>query len=359
MNITFLIGNGFDINLGLATRYSDYNAYYLARNESDGNKITDFDKNESEHISNPKAKNKIAESIFKEPDFWSDCELGLGKITSEYGSEKEYISDYNDYTDLLWGYLKMQQERFVIDDSKLLASGTASYLSNISSEFNAEELRQYNSYFGQINQVIDFQFITFNYTNPLDKIVESVVNTKTIIGDRTVNGKIVSNRIHAPFHIHGSLEKNSIIFGVNDVSQIDNQKFSKSYKFIECFVKEKSNIALGNRNIEKAKSILDDSTYICIFGLSLGMTDKYWWDYLLQWLLRSNVNRIVIYKQYDGPMHKAANGLLQIKFAACEKLLEYYTAIDKENVRQSLSKRIIVVVNSDIFKMKGFSIKKV
>ena len=28
MNITFLIGNGFDLNLGLATAYSDFVKYY-------------------------------------------------------------------------------------------------------------------------------------------------------------------------------------------------------------------------------------------------------------------------------------------------------------------------------------------
>lgn len=29
MNITFLIGNGFDINLGLKTRYVDFYDFYL------------------------------------------------------------------------------------------------------------------------------------------------------------------------------------------------------------------------------------------------------------------------------------------------------------------------------------------
>ena len=36
MNITFLIGNGFDLNLGLATAYSDFVKYY---------KETDAEKN--------------------------------------------------------------------------------------------------------------------------------------------------------------------------------------------------------------------------------------------------------------------------------------------------------------------------
>ncbi len=32
MNITFLIGNGFDLNLGLKTRYTDFYKYYMEHN---------------------------------------------------------------------------------------------------------------------------------------------------------------------------------------------------------------------------------------------------------------------------------------------------------------------------------------
>ena len=35
MNVTFLIGNGFDINLGLDTRYSDFYPYFIKNASSD------------------------------------------------------------------------------------------------------------------------------------------------------------------------------------------------------------------------------------------------------------------------------------------------------------------------------------
>ena len=38
MNITFFIGNGFDINIGLATRYSNFYPYFL-QNANDNNMI--------------------------------------------------------------------------------------------------------------------------------------------------------------------------------------------------------------------------------------------------------------------------------------------------------------------------------
>ena len=60
MNITFMIGNGFDLQLGLKTRYIDFYNYYIAKNNND----------------------MIAKSINENYDLWSDLEVGLGEFTS-------------------------------------------------------------------------------------------------------------------------------------------------------------------------------------------------------------------------------------------------------------------------------------
>ena len=83
MNITFLIGNGFDINLDLKTRYTDFYQYYVrqsAENESDAIKkfkqeITDFIKRDT----NKKNDDSID---------WRDLELALGKWTSNLNPEE-------------------------------------------------------------------------------------------------------------------------------------------------------------------------------------------------------------------------------------------------------------------------------
>ena len=62
MNILFFIGNGFDINLGMKTRYSDFYKYYKDI-ESKSNVIQ-------------KLKEEIAERIVN----WSDLELGFWEI---------------------------------------------------------------------------------------------------------------------------------------------------------------------------------------------------------------------------------------------------------------------------------------
>lgn len=66
MNITFLIGNGFDRNLGLATTYSDFVKEYK---KSVGK--TDNLKNFRKHIE-------------ENEELWSAAELAIGVYTANF-----------------------------------------------------------------------------------------------------------------------------------------------------------------------------------------------------------------------------------------------------------------------------------
>lgn len=61
MKITFFIGNGYDINIGLKTGYPDFLQWYVEQ-PSEDNLIADF-------------KQIIANGI----EYWSDLEITLGK----------------------------------------------------------------------------------------------------------------------------------------------------------------------------------------------------------------------------------------------------------------------------------------
>ena len=64
MNILFMIGNGFDLNIGLDTKYDDFMKYYTQTCEDD-----------NEHIK------KMKVDMNKWPERWSDFELKLGDYT--------------------------------------------------------------------------------------------------------------------------------------------------------------------------------------------------------------------------------------------------------------------------------------
>ncbi len=67
MNIVYLIGNGFDLNLGMQTKYEHFYEYYLSNIQN----------GDSPHIK--KLKNTIAQS----KQNWSDLEEALGKYLNQ------------------------------------------------------------------------------------------------------------------------------------------------------------------------------------------------------------------------------------------------------------------------------------
>ena len=78
MNITFLIGNGFDLNLGLNTRYSDFYPYFIEKSTEN---------------------NMIRTWLEADELLWADLEEQLGKKL-ENVKESEQDKFYEDKAEL-------------------------------------------------------------------------------------------------------------------------------------------------------------------------------------------------------------------------------------------------------------------
>ena len=90
MNILYIIGNGFDLNLGMRTRYSDFYKYYKS-------------------IKSPSTLiDVLKENISNDIENWSDLELELGRYTKNLNSIKEFEEVYEDIGDNLGEYLKQE-----------------------------------------------------------------------------------------------------------------------------------------------------------------------------------------------------------------------------------------------------------
>jgi hypothetical protein len=105
MNILYIIGNGFDINLGLKTKYSDFYKYYQSQ----------FSKDQLVN----KLKNEIAVGI----DNWSDLEVAFGKYMVNINDREEFDMVYDDIVINLGEYLENEEKEFdfsKVDKAKLL-----------------------------------------------------------------------------------------------------------------------------------------------------------------------------------------------------------------------------------------------
>lgn len=304
--ITFFIGNGFDINAGLDTRYSDFYKYYLSHYSGD----------------------TLAESIDNESDLWSDLEWGLGEYTAKVkdGLEDVFWESEENLEDALADYLLSQMKRAQISDDigKRIATKMQQSLLHFQEELTIEQRRFIESLIYTLHDSIGYTFVCFNYTNTLDRCVE--ITKKLIPKDfgnhKADNGMIYTHMLGDVIHIHGTIQE-QLILGVNDINQIANQKFRENSLYRQLLVKEEANKRFGNDKIQMVRKCIDSSMVICIFGMSLGATDKMWWNYICKWLQGSENRRVIIFSKPNRDMPRVTKHRL---FISENEVLENFKA---------------------------------
>ena len=100
MKITFMVGNGFDIGLGIESSYIAFYNWYCKR------------PSEEEHIQMFKKDimNDMSRDIPDDEKTWADFELGLGKYTAKFTKDTvdKFIECYGDAQENIAAYLKEQ-----------------------------------------------------------------------------------------------------------------------------------------------------------------------------------------------------------------------------------------------------------
>lgn len=333
MNITFLVGNGFDINLGLNTRYTDFYPYYLNKGHND----------------------MISRAVADNYEKWADLEIALGKMLK--GVTPDQVDEFLDSKGKLEGelaeYLRHEEERLNLSSSKL----PGEFQKNVAGfyrEFSAKEQADFKAWESAVKTAIAYRFISYNYTSGLDRIVEkgkAVQSFATHVAASTRYTDSVGN-VH---HIHGTLD-GDLILGLNDVSQIDNPDLQSDNRLADYIVKAEVNEALGEQRIENAKRIIDNSDYIGVYGMSLGDTDLMWWQYILEWLTKKDTRRLVLYV-YAPPSDNPSGQEKLRRINMCKDVFLSQSGADTDTAAK-VRGQIIVVIRSKIFDFDNIAVKE-
>lgn len=321
MNIVFLLGNGFDINLGMKTRYPDFYRYFKEKESS------------SHLVKN--LQNSITENIIN----WSDLELALGEYTSEFDTVAEFDEVYDYLLNALCDYLDEEFSKY--DFGTLSISEFFKNLS-IPEKFltvqDATEVVEYKNKWKQSNKLINI--ISFNYTRSVEKIIEGTKNNHLGTFDNT--NYYLQNIIH----IHGFTDDRTIL-GVNDPSQVSNISFHKDSDFIEALIKIESN-ARQRHNIDKnCINLINSSDIIYIFGCSLGATDKFWWK-----LVADNLKRgikVIIFFRAEEQNQRLGHRPLRIQRMVKKMFWEMADMSDEE--KEIYDKNLYIKINAEIFNL--------
>ncbi len=333
MNITFLIGNGFDLNLGLKTTYNDFIKQYKKKLETDNSLIKHF-------------KNLINTS---EKD-WGNAERAFGKYTTLIGSEftvPEYCSCHEDFCNSLATYLNQEDNKFYIPEKeieliKIFSTSLMNFLNGFREAQRTAIMNSLNVY----NSGYTFNFINFNYTSTLDRLVE-IMNAKNFSTNRIVNGLNYRNNIGRFIHVHGDIQSDMVL-GVNDETQIDNlQSFQKENPiYLNQLIKSKTNEQNEQYKDKKAHDVLKLSQLIYIYGMSIGSTDKLWWERICNLLVHNSNLRVVIHCYNAPPQHLIRTTYKLYEETTIKNFLSY-SNLNEEQIASLISR--IHIDSSNLF----------
>lgn len=335
MNIVYLIGNGFDLNLGLKTKYSDFYPYYLQL-ESKNDIVKKF-----------KEDLKTSTNNLANLKNWSDLELALGDYAKNFKSNQadEFINLLEDIQDALAEYLQNQTRSVSLSetDRKKLNNELLDFYIYLT-ERERLNFNNYKSNLSQHSNNIDV--IIYNYKKSFEAIF-AINKGELLLRQHSYNGTTLNDKIRSVEHIHGTMD-NEMILGVNDVSQINNVDFQKNIKVIRSIVKTEMNKNAKTLRDSRSISLIENADVICVFGMSLGETDKLWWQTIIKRLTNTNVKLIIFTRRDEIPLRRYYK-IINEKEAIKNKFLSYVNLNEAD--REKIWGKIFVCINTDMFSL--------
>lgn len=321
MDITFLVGNGFDIACGIDTSYKAFYNWYLKQPSS-----SVFIKDLKENIEN-------------NWENWSDFEIGLEQYSQYFGANniEGFFECYDDAQKSIVEFLNMQTSK--INFNMLDEKQIREFINNIIYFYedlpSVIEKRTYSN-----EKHVNYHFISFNYTQILNKLLEMVSKLPHPLDDVMNNKKIYLPAIN----IHGTLTKSPLL-GVSEECQITNKELLKLSYFSQIMIKPNAAKAIGESWYDEAIELIETSDAICIFGMSLGESDSFLWEKIIT-RLRISLNCILIIFWYtDNPPSNISTYNFIVEKNKVQDIILKYADLYPEEINK-LKERIHIVFNT-------------
>ena len=351
MNITFLIGNGFDIQCGLKSSYIDFYRYILK--EKYNINIEELGKDSKQIESS--IDNLIYLEIYRNIDNldnWADLEMSLGALTKDLHSKNKDSSDvasnflhsYEELSMDLSAYLtKIQiQDKVNIDDD--FSNELFITMDNFFANCLDQESEAIRSKLTNNRSNLTYNFISFNYTNTLEVIFDNCkLKSKNNIFFNPFTQTLNPNVIH----VHGKVDR-FLTLGLNDVSQLAVNFFDPDD--VNDLLKPETLIASRDNMQRNAEKMIDTSGIIVIFGMSLGATDKYWWERIANWLLKNKERKLIIHHYEPNPSMVLPRTVRRRRVKRENNFISHLTNLDlsSDNISQLKKQMYIISGNNSI-----------
>lgn len=262
MNIVHIIGNGFDLNQGLPTSYAHFYEFYFQL----------MPREESQTVK--KIRELLVTKLYdKRTDRWADLEKTLGEVASDFDSEDEYAEAYLDvYTHLMeylqGAYKHSELVKFETPENTLYRDLAMPWKHLIPRDRAAIEQHLSSS-----SNEVHVKVINFNYTDTLERISDLPDKVGKSLGRYDNRNTIYDGCLH----VHHKLSNRDVILGVDNTSQIANDKFRNDERIQNYLIKPQTNTGIGNLEDRRCRELIKNAYVISIYGMSVGETDTTWW----------------------------------------------------------------------------------
>lgn len=347
MNITFLLGNGFDIQCGLQTSYINFYEYILKKKYS----LELFQEMDEKFVS--KIDNIIYSEIYKCKDSietWADLEFQLGTFTKrlkeenqETGIAERFLDDFETLREDLNEYLKgiQIQENVQINEdfSEILFTTMDKFFYGVL-EQEHDEIKFMLS--ENTNSHFNYRFISFNYTNSLQIVLQ---NSSKSTKNNSFNNSSLNQKFNkAIINVHGVIDR-FLTLGLNDESQLATDFFERDD--LNDLLKPDSLANSREYRRRNAENVIENSDIIVIFGMSIGSTDKHWWEKIAEVLLKAKNKKLIIHLYEKEPSYLSSRKVRLRRKKKEDEFLSHLDNLDLSDEKKSqLRKQIYIVTNS-------------
>ena len=331
MRILFLIGNGFDCNLGLHTTYRDFYKHYLKQFPND----------------------RLATSISNNFEMWSDLELGLGSYVKDIKNADvdTFFDEKMNIEVALTDYLAKEKKRLTLKEG--LMEEFLKKLQNFPRELSKKDSRDMTNWINSVRGPIQYSFISFNYTNTLSQIIDLSYKGNPILWHASSQTGY-NDELEKPIYIHGLLG-DRIVLGVNDKSQIKNEAIVNDPNASNLLIKQELNNQIGELRWEDARDRIDSSQYIIVYGMSLGDTDRNYWKYIYEWLLKNDEkHKLILCVHTNQNVHLSATDYSRQQRAQRDRFIK---SAGIKKIDETVLQKIIVINNPKTFDFTHIELK--
>ena len=321
MNVTFLIGNGFDLNAGLETTYSAFLKHYVTL-ESDSDVLKYF-----------------KESILKDANMWSNAEMAFGAATQQFKADLYTAEDFcichEDFCIQLAKYLQEQEQRLHYTALKdTIAKGFAKGLLGYKKGFREAEAAVISASENAFSGGYHFQFISFNYTAVVGMCHQFLKERFPLLGKRSHGNLLHDNTCEKLMYVHGTVDRDMVL-GVNDIGQIADTSLFENYddEYINELIKQKTNEANEQNMDRKVLEVLKASDLIYIYGMSIGETDKLWWERICTLMAQKNNLHLIIHR-FDAPEDGLIRRTFRLFTSQAKREFTAYSKLDADKKKE-------------------------